>query len=448
MDSLTHFDCFVFGNSIASIAAISQLKKLGKTFLWIQDGLEVDGIWRGIKYRDRILDLGMINFEIDVRHPMNNDDLSTYSQYQINDCARFSNHVLNFILEFTSIKELPDILIFEKDELYPDHLISNNFQNLARFAPLGLKDIDIPPEFHPINKYRNSGKEALLDISYSTYVKKYFGDELADKLFLNWANKLLKDNVNECNAFRHRAAWLPLPYRETIHNAINMKLETDLTYKFHYPSYSTFSEFTNYAYSIMELDPDVQRVQLADLGDNKVKQILESNYKTFFGGKMEKLLKIVDFKNIFPIHEYRNNISIKIYEIEILENFNRYVILNNDLDDNSWYRLTLIPNVKFDNNHHILAIESKDSQTEFEEDQYFMSLGIKIIRLVKCFENIPVFLSLSGKQYRSYEKWHSSVVSQFKNVTFGGGSAFAFAASFSDQIVQGYKFARKELENV
>ena len=96
---------FVFGNSLASIVAVSKLRKAEIDFLWVQDGPKVEGIWRGIEYKNRILDLGMINFEIDVHHPNPSSNLSTYTQYSVNDCAKFIHFVLEFISEYIEIKK-------------------------------------------------------------------------------------------------------------------------------------------------------------------------------------------------------------------------------------------------------------------------------------------------------------------------------------------------------
>ena len=126
---------YVFGNTFGSIVAVSELNKAKEEFLWVQDGYNVDGVWRGLSYKDRILDLGMINFELDVRHPESSADLGTYSQYQINDCARFSDYILDFIAQYTAIKELPKIMIYENNELYNDHLLSNNFSLVKLTLP-------------------------------------------------------------------------------------------------------------------------------------------------------------------------------------------------------------------------------------------------------------------------------------------------------------------------
>ena len=445
---ITGSTIYVFGNSIASMVVVSELKKDKKKFLWIKDGTSVEGIWRGLNYKNRILDLGMINFELDVRHPESSVDLSTYSQYAVNDCARFSDYVLKFIAQYTKIRKLPKIMISEGSGIYNDHLISNDFSQLERYSGLYIDGIEKTVEDHPSLKYTESGKERLLDISYEDYVKKYFGQKLAQALFLSWATKLVGESVAIANTYRHRAAWLPLPYPETIFKSLSGENKHDYSYSFHYPTVKTFSEVINGLFLELNADQEIQKIELAQLGEEPLREVLNSNSIIFWGGKLEAFFKLMHEYPIFEMKGLRNLIDLDIYEVKLVHNFESYVYLNNDLVNNNWYRITILPNVVLEDGLQIAVVESRNSNIDFRDSKAFLDLGIKLESHVQSFRNIPVFLTLDGESYREYETWHKSLVRGFRNIYFGGGSSFAYSATFSDQVVQGMHFVREGCKDV
>jgi hypothetical protein len=438
---------FVFGNSFASLVAISKLRERNVDFVWVHDGTSVEGIWKGISHKDRILDLGMINFELDVRHPNPSTDLSTYSQYLINDCARFSKFVSDFISTEVELKQLPRIKVFEDGNLYPDHLISNDFSGLERFSFLANTKIAMPDFLHPSRKYSFKGKESLANISYLDYVERFFGKEIARNLFLNWADRLIGANVSLANTYRHRAAWLPLPYPETIQAAIAGKSIGDYSYNFHYPAEVTFSEYANKVFLELFEDSRINRIDLNALEKDEIRQILDSASDIFWGSKIDLFLSTVEEQNNFSLTKFRNLIDIEVYEVQLPRTFSEYVILNNDPVDENWYRITIVPNVILEGNRQIVVIESRESKVDFMATQHFQVLGIRIDSHIKSFKGIPVFLTLDGEHYAQYEEWHKFLTFKYQNIDFGGGSSFAYSATFSDQIIQGVKFSEKVNKN-
>ena len=120
------------------------------------------------------------------------------------------------------------------------------------------------------------------------------------------------------------------------------------------------------------------------------------------------------------------------------------MILNNDLVDDNWYRLTILPNVVLENNRRIAIIEYRKTDIDFLASQHFLGLGIKIDSFVKSLKGVPVFLTLDGQQYGEYESWHNSLTKNHPNIEFGGSSSFAYSATFSDQVILGIAFARKD----
>jgi hypothetical protein len=438
---------YVFGNSFASIVAVSELVKHDRRFLWIQDGLNVDGIWRGLKYKNRTLDLGMINFEFDVRHPESLADLDTYSQYRLNDCARFSDYVFEYVTQYCDTKLLPKILVYENQATHHDHLISNDFSHLKRFKDLSVRNIEDPFEKHPSEKYTLVGKELLLDISYDEYVNKFYGSEIANKLFLPWAYKLIGENVKNANTLRHRAAWLPLPYPETIFEAVSGDLKEDYSYSFHYPAGETFSELVNSVFDGLCKDESIEKVQAKDLSDQEIRKILNSDSKIFWGSKLESFLRMNEQFSKHELSEHRSLIDLNLYEVELEPDFSDYVFLNNDLNDSSWYRLTILPNVVLEGGLQIAIVESRELRYQLHDASHFSNLGVKIVNHIKSLHSVPVFLSLDGAQHRKYESWHQLIVDEFPNINFGGGASFAYSATFSDQVVQGIQFARRECKD-
>jgi hypothetical protein len=163
---------------------------------------------------------------------------------------------------------------------------------------------------------------------------------------------------------------------------------------------------------------------------------------------METFLNTINRNDIFPLTGYRNLIDIDIYEGKLPDSFENYVILNNDIEDDDWYRITVVPNVNLENGCRIIVVESRNSKVGSHQTKNFENIGIVITDHIKGLSGIPVFLTLDGDQYQDYEDWHSSLVSTFPSIDFGGGSSFAYSATFSDQVIQGHKFARKASDSV
>ena len=437
----------VVGNSVASLASIVQLKKSGKDLIWIQDGNQVDGVWRGFRFEGRTVDLGMINLEFDVRHPNNSHELMDYDQYSINDCARFINLVIEFFEELTPIKTLSKIKIFENDELYADHLISNDFSDLKRFGGMRVDPFSPLRQLHPSLKYLKQNQKLFLDISYQEYILRVYGSELGGKLFLNWAEKLIGNRICEMNALRHRAAWLPLPYPETIYGAITSKESPDLSYKFHYPKELTISEVVNGLFDRLNQDNGIEKVQLNKLGISEFKSMVETASNVLWAARIDRFLESVKYEEMYSINNFRNSVHIKLFEVEVKEEEGLYAVLNNDPMNSTWYRFTLIPNVRLLSNNRILAVEYTGQHFDFNHAQSFMGLGLRIIKIIKAFESIPAFLVLDSSNYEKYLLWHQKLTKKFPSVDLAGNSSFGYASSLSDQIIQGLKFARKVIIN-
>jgi hypothetical protein len=440
----TNESAVIVGNSIASLVSISELKRTQKKIIWIQDGMEVQGIWRGFQYEGRIVDLGMINLELDLRHPDQSQDILTYDQYSINHCAKFVNEISNFVESLTQIKELPDIFIFENGNYYQDHLISNNFSDLKRFQRLTTRFENISDGFHPKLKYDHGYQKNFIQTSYGDYVSRVYGRELSELLFLNWGRKLIGERINEINTLRHRAAWMPLPYPETIYDAIMNEQTLSKSYKFHYPKHVTFSEMVRDLFNNLNNDVSITKIPIQSLDQSSFEDLFNSRNQVLWASKLEKFLELVRYDEEYKVSNFRSLISIAIFEVEFVDSLEKYVVLNNDSVENAWYRFTLVPNIILKNNRRIMVIESAGDHVEIDHELFFHQTSIKLKKKIKSFQSIPALLTLNGSKYENYREWHSNLVSSFPNVELVGNSAFAYSSTFNDQVVQGLKFASKD----
>jgi hypothetical protein len=433
----------IIGNSVASLVGVLELRRLGRDVVWIQDGTALDGIWRGFQYEGRTIDLGMINLELDLKHPNVSENLMTYDPYAINDCARFIHSISEFLKTITPIKELPKIQVFEHGKFFSDHLISNDFSDLVRYKEFAVKPKNPPESLHPRFKYSKEGQKTFAGLGYGDYVSIVYGDTLGKLLFLNWGRNLIGERVMFTNTLRHRAAWLPLPYPETIRTAASGKDHGYLSSKFHYPEHSTLSEMLCGLFDQLNNDESISKFQMKSMSRSMIEAFLRSKSLTLWGSKMETFLELIGYDVRFPVSRHRKTVNIDLYEVQVPEENNLYSVLNNDPTVLAWYRITLIPNVTLSNGNQVLVVESSEKFPEFDPIDFFKPFGLNIVKKIKSFEKIPAFLTLDYVDYESYKDWHMKITETFPTIELAGGSAFGYSATLNDQIVQGLKFVKQ-----
>jgi hypothetical protein len=241
----------VVGNSIATIAFLDQIGNQHDV-LWLKDGEKPNGIWGGFKYRERILDFAMINFEFDLYKWNAGKNFQDYNQLKINDCSRFISMIKEYILRHLTIKQLPEIKIYTDSGLIEDFLISNNLADLKKYLSNDKEEVEnksIRKSINPHPQFKNDSnfEDEFLRIPLNRYVETIYGSEISKKIYSRWGNRLVGKKYLSIPTLRHRSIWLPLYYPETIINYTKENISLSPT-QFFYPEIGTISEFVNELY--------------------------------------------------------------------------------------------------------------------------------------------------------------------------------------------------------
>ncbi len=428
----------VVGNSLASLALIEQIDSK-KEILWLQDGDKPSGIWGGFKYKNRILDIAMINLEFDLFKKYSQKPSGSYNQFKINDCGRFIDKIEKFIVEKISVKQLPEIKIYSDEGIIQDFLLSNNLDNLKNHlessrAPIKLLDEEI--RLHPKYKYDESLVNDFLTLTLDYYVSIAYGASIRATIYERWGKRLVGESYYKIPALRHRSIWLPLYYPETVNEVIKLGDNLSPT-KFYYPMNGTVSEFINSFFIEHTNNEVIEKTDLV-LYENEIRKVIErGDEPVVWGSSMARFFEIMKInKNPLSVGE-RGLIDITYYECEMTElvGFN-YVLLNLSSFDNSWYRLTIMPNICIDDTKKVISIERRSESSEHHYDTLLFKLGFTSVTKIKSLNALPAFIIMTETENMKLLESYNKIISQYPNVKFVGNSAYTYASTFNDQIVQ------------
>lgn len=430
----------VVGNSIATIAFLDQIGN-HHNILWLKDGEKPNGIWGGFKYRERILDFAMINFEFDLYNWNAGKNSQDYNQLKMNDCSRFISIIKEYILRHVTIKQLPEIKIYTDSGFIEDFLISNNLADLQKYLfndkeEVENKSIRKSVNLHPQFKNDSEFEDEFLRIPLNRYVETTYGSEISKKIYSRWGNRLVGKKYLSIPTLRHRSIWLPLYYPETIINYTKENTSLSPT-QFFYPEKGTISEFVNDLYDKLNNLRHIEKADLSLQEENIKRIILEGDQNIIWGSSLFKFLEIMNIDTSeFNLGE-RGLIDIEYYECDISECVNfKYVLLNLTGEDNTWYRITIMPNVEFEKVRRVISIERMTSEVDFEYKELLNKIGFKNIEKVETKRKLPAFQLLTSDQNQIIRDKYSEIVQKFPKIKFIGNASFTFASTFNDHIIQ------------
>jgi hypothetical protein len=428
----------VVGNSLASLTLIEQLEPK-EEILWLQDGDKPSGIWGGFKYKNRILDIAMINFEFDLFKNYLQNSTEPYNQFKVNDCGRFIDKIEKYIMEKIAVEQLPEIKIYSDEGVIKDFLLSNNLYDLKSHLATSRKPIKLLDEeiiLHPKYKYDENLTNDFLALTLDDYVGIAYGSSIKNSIYERWGNRLVGESYYKIPALRHRSIWLPLYYPETINRAIQLGENLSPT-RFYYPTVGTVSEFINSLFIKLMKSKLIEKTDLV-LYESEIRKVIEKSDETVvWGSSMTRFFEIMKInKNPLSVGE-RGLIDITYYECEMskLISFN-YVLLNLSSFDNSWYRLTIMPNISIENTKKVISIERRSDFSESNYDTLLIKLGFTNVTKIKTLNGLPAFIIMEEKENKELADSYDKIVNEYPNVKFVGNSAYSFASTFNDHIVQ------------
>ena len=431
-------EIIVVGDSIAALVALEKLRgNQGSHITWVQESDGPSGIWGGFKHGQRYLDYGMVNFELDIARNSNKIELNDYSFSALNDCANFMQSISNFLQTITETFELPPIKILQEGKFYNDFLLSNDLKDFLDYSRTHGISIQLNPGeyLHPSQKYLNVDfknlSENLIDYSVNIY-----GSSYVDNIIIPWGKRLLGDDLKYLETQRHRSAWIPLYYPETLLAAAKGELLLKPN-SFRYPVGSTISEMWRNLYNTIRGDQNIKVAKLSDITSPHH----FGNYDLMIWAT--SLAKYHDrfYSNKFDVKLFkRGKIDVKFFEVDFQsENFN-YCVLNMNKHDLDWYRATVSPNFRSLNDSSILCLESTHHQ-----DMHFVSnnlkifdeLGVNDALNIAEFKSIPVFSLPTQQESSDILSYIESFQSRDKKLRLVGPALMPFAQTMNDQIIQG-----------
>jgi hypothetical protein len=428
----------IVGNSIAALVALQKFRDDQRSDItWVQEGDGPSGIWGGFKHGEQYLDYGMVNFELDIARNSNKVALQDYSFSALNDCANFVADITKFLQTITETFELPPIKILQDGKFYSDFLLSNDLKDFLDYSR--TYGILIQPNLgeypHPSQKYSDVGFESFSE-NLIEYCVKIYGSSFVDKVITPWGKRLLGNDLICLETQRHRSAWIPLYYPETLLAAVKGELSLKPN-SFRYPVGSTISEMWRHLYNTICSDQSIKLAKLSDLTSrhhfgNYDLMVWATSLDKYHDRFLSDTFALKHFK--------RGKIDVKFFEVDFQsKNFN-YCVLNMNKQDESWYRATVSPNFKSLNSKSILCVEYLHNQgINFTTGDFksFDELGVKDAVNLGEFKGIPVFSLPTEKERRDILSRIKSFQNYDKKLRLVGPALMPFAQTMNDQIIQG-----------
>jgi len=227
----------VVGNSIAALAAVSEISKNDAT-VWIRKRGVCGGVFGGVEICGELNDIGMVNFELSTGNNRAVLNLQEYDRTRVNDCANFSQHVSAFVSQFTDLALLPEPQLLFRGQVFADFLFGHRLDvvRVFRESVVCATDRYTPELFgdlHPKNKYQPSS--LTRSFTFQDVSRRLLGDSLYDEVVDTWLQKVLGDSRQSLPLHKHRTAWAPLYYPESIiaaskHGVFDIGLRASFTY--------------------------------------------------------------------------------------------------------------------------------------------------------------------------------------------------------------------------
>ena len=101
----------VVGNSLASFVAARKLLDSGIKFDWFADSNHLKGVWGGFEFEGEFIDIGMVNFELDLSPHIDECLIDNYDPFLVNSCANFLDGVKEWLSSIDTLTTLPPIKV-------------------------------------------------------------------------------------------------------------------------------------------------------------------------------------------------------------------------------------------------------------------------------------------------------------------------------------------------
>ena len=430
--------CAVVGNSVASLVALDLLRQNHENEVtWIQEGSLPSGVWRGIQFNGQTIDLGMMNFEVDLPNNCRVDSLHSYDLFSINSCANFVRQVSEYLESKVELTELPKIKIFSDGGYFSDFIISNDLTDLAKYLEPTNQDREFKSDVsltHPSKKYELIGYEDF-ESSFDSYAERMYPPSFHEKVLHRWGSRLLGEMYRELQTTRHRSGWLPLYYPETLMEAV-IDGTSLKPYSFHYPRMGSISKM--WVDLSMELNCD-EVVVKENLVDFNKKEDLADFEHIIWGSSRQQFNRVFQPASPDVINFKRGKIDLDYYLIP--EAGFEYCTLNLSSGLDSWYRSTLSPNYQDSLGNQLLCVESKSSPSasQAEPTRTVTNLSLEAKDKVIEFKGIPVFSVPTDDEIEESQSSILDLIKNYKRISFVGPALMPFAQTMNDQIIQGMK---------
>lgn len=436
---------YVVGNSVAALSAVATISQREEV-TWLQKPGRKGGVFGGIEIDGISCDIGMLNFELGAATNRKTNSVVEYDRQRINDCANFSQIIDDFVSQFCKRIPLQEPKMLFSGELIPDFLYGHRLDVLDQFGESVSVAIDnYEPDlfelFHPRNKY--NGDPSFEKLSYQYISARLLGSQVIDEIINPWLNKTIGESASNLPAFKHRAAWAPLYWPESIINSNrNSVNDIGLSASFSYPEIGSFSSLIREMYAMIELSDRV-RVVLSD--------------KTFTAIMFDALAAI-DCEKVVACEPLsiggagstgvaggppKSSVDLHYLEVGIGSALDDIYVVNSCEEHIPWYRVS-VSDGRINSNSIKVCLESKSGtfagQPSIEELQ-LSELGISMgnCTIVGSFLNTPALNLVDNEWDLQYEADLMQVKTNYPNISFIGGAGGRWGNTFSDQIIQGIK---------
>lgn len=436
---------YVVGNSVAALAAVATISQREEV-TWLQKPGRKGGVFGGVEINGILCDIGMLNFELGAATNRKTNSVVEYDRQRINDCANFSQIIDDFISQFSNRVPLQEPRMLFRGELIPDFLYGHRLDVLAHFresvsVAIDMYEPDLFELFHPRNKY--NGDPTFEKLSYQHISARLLGSEVNDEIINPWLNKTIGNSASNLPAFRHRAAWAPLYWPESIINSNrNSIYNIGLSASFSYPEIGSFSSLIRDMYAMIEISDNV-RVALND------ETFTSITFDALAAIDCEKVVVCeplsISGEGLTGIGAGppKSSVDLHYLNVGIGSAFDDTYVVNSCEEHVPWYRVS-VSDGRINANSIKVCLESKSGtfagQPSIEELQ-LSELGISARNstIVGSFLNTPALNLVDNEWDLQYEADLMQVKTKYPNISFIGGAGGRWGNTFSDQIIQGIR---------
>ena len=440
---------YVVGNSISALSAVASISKREKV-TWLQKIGRKGGVFGGLDIDGTVCDIGMLNFELGAASNRRTQSVTEYDRKKTNDCANFCEIVNEFVTEFSNLVKLEEPKMLFRGELVPDFLYGHKLDVLSFFQKSVSEAIksyesDLFEQFHPRHKYE--GNFLFEQLNYQDISTRLLGSEVMDEVIKPWLNKTIGIAGSKLPAFRHRAAWAPLYWPESIINFNERSInDFGLSASFSYPEFGTFSSLIRGMYTKTECSDNVD-VVLSE------QSFSATTYEVLSFADSEKIIACEPLAfgelgiNDMPPDPLKTVVDLYYLDVEKGSVFDEIYVVNSCEAYVPWYRASVCDGRVMTNTIKV-CVEFKSGVLPDHpeiEDLKLMSLGIssRNSRIAGCFEKIPALNVINDVWDSRYEESLKQFAAKHPKIRFIGGAGGRWGNTFSDQVIQGVKEGRR-----